>query len=58
MDAEGRVSRRPLEQELVSRGVRMTHQRRLLVQIIQEAAGHLDARGPLAARQRPGPHHQ
>jgi Fur family ferric uptake transcriptional regulator len=43
MDGEGRVSRRPLEQELVSRGVRMTHQRRLLVQIIQEAAGHLDA---------------
>ena len=43
MDAEGRVSRRPLEQELVSRGVRMTHQRRLLVQIIQGADGHLDA---------------
>jgi len=43
MEAEGRVSRRPLEQELVSRGVRMTRQRRLLVQIIQEADGHLDA---------------
>jgi len=43
MQAEGRVSRRPLEQELVSRGVRMTHQRRLLVQIIQDADGHLDA---------------
>lgn len=43
MDAEGRVSRRPLEQELVSRGVRMTHQRRLLVDIIQGADGHLDA---------------
>jgi len=39
----GRVSRRSLEQELVTRGVRMTHQRRLLVQIIQSAAGHLDA---------------
>jgi Fur family transcriptional regulator, ferric uptake regulator len=37
------VSRRPLEQELVSRGVRMTHQRRLLVQIIQGADSHLDA---------------
>ena len=43
MDAEGRVARRPLEQELVSRGVRMTRQRRILVRIIQEAAGHLDA---------------
>ena len=43
MDAEGRVSRRPLEQELVSRGVRITHQRRLLVRIIQDADGHLDA---------------
>jgi len=43
MEADGHVSRRPLEQELVSRGVRMTHQRRLLVQIIQGAAGHLDA---------------
>lgn len=43
METENRLSRRPLEQELVSRGVRMTHQRRLLVQIIQEAVGHLDA---------------
>jgi len=43
MEPEGRVTRRPLEQELVSRGVRMTHQRRLLVQIIQGADGHLDA---------------
>jgi Fur family ferric uptake transcriptional regulator len=43
MGAEGRVSRRPLEQELISRGVRMTHQRRLLVDIIQRADGHLDA---------------
>jgi Fur family ferric uptake transcriptional regulator len=45
MDAEGHVSRRRLEQDLISRGVRMTHQRRLLVQIIQEADGHLDAVG-------------
>jgi len=35
MLVESRVFRRPLEQELVARGVRMTHQRRLLVQIIQ-----------------------
>ncbi len=43
MEAEGRVTRRSLERELVSRGVRMTHQRRLLVEIIQGADGHLDA---------------
>lgn len=39
------ASRRPLEHELVSRGVRMTQQRRLLVQIIQSADRHLDAVG-------------
>jgi Fur family ferric uptake transcriptional regulator len=43
MLVESRVSRRPLEQELISRGVRMTHQRRLLVEIIQGADRHLDA---------------
>jgi Fur family ferric uptake transcriptional regulator len=43
MQTEWHVSRRPLEQELVSRGVRMTRQRRLLVQIIQAADSHLDA---------------
>ena len=43
MLVESRVSRRPLEQELISRGVRMTHQRRLLVHIIQSADRHLDA---------------
>lgn len=43
MLVESRVTRRPLEQELISRGVRMTHQRRLLVQIIQSADRHLDA---------------
>ena len=32
-----------LEQELISRGLRMTHQRRLLIQIIQGAESHLDA---------------
>ncbi len=41
--AEARISRRPLERELISRGVRMTHQRRLLVQIIQSADRHMDA---------------
>ncbi len=43
MPAEPGVARRPLEQELVSRGIRMTHQRRLLVQLIQGAASHMDA---------------
>ena len=43
MEPEGPATRRSLERELVSRGVRMTHQRRLLVEIIQGAAGHLDA---------------
>ncbi|MBI4164621.1 MAG: transcriptional repressor [Acidobacteria bacterium] len=43
MLVEQKVTRRPLEQELISRGVRMTAQRRLLVEIIQSAEGHLDA---------------
>jgi Fur family ferric uptake transcriptional regulator len=34
--------RRALEQELISRGVRMTRQRRLLVNIIQSADRHMD----------------
>ena len=37
------ISSVSLEQELVSRGLRMTHQRRLLIQIIQGAESHLDA---------------
>ena len=45
MLAESRSSRRPLAQELVSRGVRMTHQRRVLGEIIQDAVSHLDAVG-------------
>src|SRR5579872_1467309 len=43
MEDESRVARRALERELVSRGVRMTHQRRVLVEIIQQADGHMDA---------------
>jgi len=42
MESAARLQRRPLEQELVSRGVRMTHQRRLLIKIIQGASDHLD----------------
>ena len=56
MDADGQVARRPLEQELVSRGVRMTRQRRLLVQIIQGAAGHLDAVALWQRAKAPGSH--
>lgn len=43
MPSESRSFRRPLAQELVSRGIRMTRQRRLLVEIIQGAERHLDA---------------
>jgi Fur family transcriptional regulator, ferric uptake regulator len=43
MPTESRAFRRPLAQELVSRGIRMTRQRRLLVEIIQGAERHLDA---------------
>jgi len=41
--AQAHPVRRPLEQELISRGVRMTRQRRLLVEIIQRADRHMDA---------------
>ncbi len=37
--------RRLLAEELVSRGIRMTHQRKLLVDLIQRADRHLDASG-------------
>jgi Fur family transcriptional regulator, ferric uptake regulator len=43
MLVESRMNRRPLAAELISRGVRMTNQRRLLVEIIQSADRHLDA---------------
>ena len=37
--------RRLLAEELVSRGIRMTHQRKILVDLIQRADRHLDALG-------------
>ena len=43
MPIESGAFRRPLAQELISRGVRMTRRRRLLVEIIQGAERHLDA---------------
>jgi Fur family ferric uptake transcriptional regulator len=43
MQAESASTRRHLEEELTARGIRMTHQRRLLVQIMQRADGHMDA---------------
>jgi Fur family ferric uptake transcriptional regulator len=39
---ESREFRRPLEQELISRGVRITRQRRLLLRIMQSADSHMD----------------
>jgi len=47
------LQRRSLMQELVAQGVRITSQRRVLIETIQEAEGHLDAPTLLAmARQR------
>jgi Fur family ferric uptake transcriptional regulator len=43
MPCESNDVRHRLERELISRGLRMTHQRRLLIQIIQNAESHLDA---------------
>ena len=43
MPIESGAFRRPLAQELISRGVRMTRRRRLPVEIIQGAERHLDA---------------
>ena len=43
MSIESGAFRRPLAQELISRGVRMTRRRRLLVEIIQGAERHPDA---------------
>ncbi|MEE8178050.1 MAG: transcriptional repressor, partial [Acidobacteriota bacterium] len=42
MLAAQRNPRRNLAEELISRGVRMTHQRRILVDLIQRADRHLD----------------
>ena len=46
--------RRPLLEALAARGVRLTAQRRLLVELIQSAERHLDAAGLLAQAQRRG----
>jgi Fur family transcriptional regulator, ferric uptake regulator len=47
------ITRRSLMKELGERGVRMTNQRRLLVEIIQNSPRHLDAAGLLeVARKR------
>ncbi len=43
MQADLRNPRRFLKEELILRGVRMTHQRNLLVEIMQGADGHMDA---------------
>jgi Fur family ferric uptake transcriptional regulator len=47
------LERRPLVEELGSKGIRMTAQRRAVVEVIQEAKKHLDADSLLhLARQR------
>ena len=47
------LQRRALLEELVSKGVRLTAQRRALIEVIQEASEHLDAASLLElARQR------
>src|SRR5580658_2474150 len=51
--AKAPIKRRALRQELTSRRVRLTAQRRLLIDIIQNANRHLDAAALLeAARKR------
>jgi len=47
------IERRALLEEVVSRGIRLTAQRRALIEVIQEATNHLDAVSLLElARQR------
>ncbi|HTS62016.1 MAG TPA: Fur family transcriptional regulator [Candidatus Acidoferrales bacterium] len=47
------LQRRSLMQELIAQGVRITSQRRVLIETIQEAKGHIDALTLLAmARKR------
>lgn len=54
--AQARIpKRRALLEELVKRGVRMTVQRRLLVDVIQNAERHLDAVALLEVAQRRDP---
>lgn len=40
---ESWFQRRPLLEELISRGVRITAQRKVLIEVIQQAQAHLDA---------------
>ena len=54
-DADSAITRSSLMDELVSRGVRITAQRRLLVSIIQNASRHLDAAVLLQTAQQQDP---
>ena len=47
--------RRSLSEELTARGVRLTAQRRLLIEIIQNARAHLDAAGLLEIARQTDP---
>ena len=49
------ITRRSLKEELVARGVRMTAQRTLIVDIMQEAERHLDAASLLRFAQQKNP---
>lgn len=52
---EAAITRPPLLDELVRRGVRITRQRRVLVSIMQESPRHLDAASLLALAKRQDP---
>jgi Fur family transcriptional regulator, ferric uptake regulator len=52
--APARERRRSLLQELTAKGIRLTAQRRTVVEIIQEAERHLDAVSLLAAARKRG----
>jgi Fe2+ or Zn2+ uptake regulation protein len=52
---QNEITRPSLMEELTARGVRITRQRRVLVQIIQDSPRHLDARGLLKLAQKAEP---
>ena len=51
-----RPERRTLLDELIAKGVRLTAQRRALIEVIQEAGEHLDARALLRLARQREPH--
>jgi len=55
MQSPAKSGRRSLLEALASRGVRLTTQRRALIETMQEAEGHLDAASLLAMAERRAP---